>query len=110
MLPTAWTFALNTESTWDWEGEEWNVPVNAVVSKGTKVGSQLVSVGGSLRYWAKSPDSGAEGLGVRFVSTLLFPKCEHTHRRQALANTSGDYSNDAGKPRSDGWSTAPCGL
>jgi hypothetical protein len=72
--PTAWTFALNTESTYDWEGEEWNVPVNAIVSKVTKVGSQLVSVGGGLRYWADSPDSGAEGLGVRLVFTLLFPK------------------------------------
>ena len=72
--PAAWTFALNTESTYDWEGEEWNVPVNAIVSKVTRVGSQLVSVGGGLRYWADSPDSGAEGLGVRLVFTLLFPK------------------------------------
>lgn len=72
--PTAWTFSLNSESTYDWEGEEWNVPVNALVSKVTKVGSQLVSVGGGLRYWADSPDSGAEGLGVRLVVTLLFPK------------------------------------
>jgi hypothetical protein len=31
-------------------------------------------VGGGLRYWANSPDSGAEGLGVRLVFTLLFPK------------------------------------
>jgi hypothetical protein len=72
--PTAWTYTLNTESTYDWEGEEWNVPVNALVSKVTKVGSQLVSVGGGLRYWADSPESGAEGLGVRLVFTLLFPK------------------------------------
>ena len=78
MIPTAWTFALNTESTCDWEGEEWIVPVNALVSKVTKVGSQLVCVGGSLRYWANSPDSGAEGLGGRLVFTLLFPKFEHT--------------------------------
>jgi hypothetical protein len=26
----------------------------------------LVSVGGGLRYWLDSPDSGAEGLGLRF--------------------------------------------
>jgi hypothetical protein len=72
--PAAWTFALNTESTYDWEGEEWNVPVNAIASKVARVGGQLVSVGGGLRYWADSPDSGAEGLGVRLVFTLLFPK------------------------------------
>jgi hypothetical protein len=72
--PTAWTYALNTESTYDWEGEEWSVPVNALVTKVTKVGGQLVSVGGGLRYWVDSPDNGPEGLGVRFVVTLLFPK------------------------------------
>ncbi|MEQ1802674.1 MAG: transporter [Gammaproteobacteria bacterium] len=72
--PTAWTYSLNTESTYDWEGEEWSVPVNAIVTKVTRVGGQLVSVGGGLRYWADSPPNGPEGLGVRFVVTLLFPK------------------------------------
>lgn len=72
--PTAWTWTLNTESTYDWEGEEWSVPVNALVTKVTKVGGQLVSVGGGLRYWVDSPENGAEGLGARLVVTLLFPK------------------------------------
>jgi hypothetical protein len=72
--PTAWTYGLNTESTYDWEGKEWSVPVNAVVTKVTKVGGQLVSVGGGLRYWVDSPPNGPEGLGVRVVVTLLFPK------------------------------------
>jgi hypothetical protein len=72
--PTAWTYTLNTESTYDWEGEEWSVPVNALVTKVTRVGGQLVSVGGGLRYWVDSPDNGPEGLGVRLVVTLLFPK------------------------------------
>jgi hypothetical protein len=72
--PTAWSYALNTESTYDWEGEQWSVPVNIIVTKVTKVGGQLISVGGGLRYWADSPESGPEGLGVRLVFTLLFPK------------------------------------
>jgi hypothetical protein len=72
--PKAWTFTVNTESTYDWKGKQWSVPVNALVTKVTKIGSQLVSVGGGLRYWATSPDSGASGLGVRVVVTLLFPK------------------------------------
>jgi len=50
------------------------VPINALVSKVAKVGEQLVSVGGGLRYWADSPDSGPHGWGVRLVVTLLFPK------------------------------------
>jgi len=72
--PTAWTYALNTESTYDWEADELSMPVNALVTKVTKVGGQLVSVGGGLRYWVDSPDNGPEGLGVRLVVTLLFPK------------------------------------
>ena len=72
--PTAWTFTLNTESTYDWKARQWSVPVNALVTKVTKVGGQLISVGGGLRYWADSPEGGPQGLGYRAVLTLLFPK------------------------------------
>ncbi len=72
--PEAWTFTLTTESTYDWEGEQWSVPVIANVSKVVQVGSQTVSIGGGLRYWADGPDSGPEGLGARIQLTLLYPK------------------------------------
>ncbi len=72
--PDAWSFTLNTESSYDWERKQWSVPVNGIVSKVTKVGGQLVSVGGGVRYWADSPVSGPHGWGLRFVVTLLFPK------------------------------------
>lgn len=72
--PTAWSFILNMESTYDWKNDEWTVPVNAVVTKVTRVGGQLVSVGGGLRYWADSPPGGPEGLGYRLIVTLLFPR------------------------------------
>ena len=72
--PTAWSFTLNTESTYDWEREQWAVPINAIVSKVTKVGDQLVSVGGGVRYWADGPEGGLHGWGFRLVVTLLFPK------------------------------------
>jgi hypothetical protein len=72
--PTAWTFGLNTESTYDWKKKQWSVPLNASVSKVTKFGSQLVSLGGGLRYWADSPDSGPKGLAFRLTLTMLFPK------------------------------------
>jgi hypothetical protein len=70
----AWTFTLNSESTYDWKAHQWSVPINVVVSKVTKVGGQLISVGAGVRYWAESPDSGPEGWGARLVLTLLFPK------------------------------------
>ena len=72
--PQAWTFSLNTESTYDWESEQWSVPVNGIVTKVTRIGSQLVSIGAGARYWAEGPDGGPEGWGARLVFTLLFPK------------------------------------
>jgi hypothetical protein len=70
----AWTFTLNSESTYDWKASQWSVPINALVSKVTRVGGQLISVGAGVRYWAEAPESGAEDWGARVVLTLLFPK------------------------------------
>jgi hypothetical protein len=72
--PNAWTFTMQTEATYDWEGEQWSVPVSTVVTKVSSLGSQLFSAGVGLRYWADAPDGAPEGFGVRFVFTLLFPK------------------------------------
>jgi hypothetical protein len=71
---TAWTFSLNTESTYDWENKQWTVPINGVVTKVTKIGGQLVSLGGGIRYWAEGPASVPEGFGFRLTATLLFPR------------------------------------
>ena len=70
----AWTYSLNTESTYDWKNEQWTVPINAMVSKVTKIDGQLVSFGGGIRYYVDSPDSGPKGWGIRLIVTLLFPK------------------------------------
>ncbi len=70
----AWTFALNTESTYDWEQNEWSVPVNFTVAKLVKFGEQPVNLQVGARYWAKSPDNGADGWGFRTSVTFLFPK------------------------------------
>ena len=72
--PKVWTYAVNSEMTYNWETEDWSIPVNATVSKLLKVGKQRLQVGGGLRYWVDSPSTGPEGLGLRFQVTLLFPK------------------------------------
>jgi hypothetical protein len=72
--PTAWTYGLNTESTYDWKNNQWAVPINATVAKLVKVGGQAVSIGGGVRYWADSPDAGPHGWGARLFVTFLFPK------------------------------------
>jgi len=69
------TFAVNTESTYDWKSEEWSVPINLTVSQMLKVGNQPLTVQAGARYWADSPDgAGPEGWGFRLAVTLLFPK------------------------------------
>ncbi len=70
----AWTFSLNTESTYDWEQNDWAVPINFQVSKLVKFGEQPVSLSAGARYWATAPENGPEGWGFRLGLTLLFPK------------------------------------
>jgi len=72
--PTAWTYALNSEATYDWQASDWGVPLNALVSRLTRFGKLPVSVGFGLRYWVEHAENGPEGLGLRFVLTPLFPK------------------------------------
>ncbi len=72
--PQAVSFTIQTESTYDWDSEQWSVPVHAMVGKVTKVGGQLVSLTGGVGYWVESPDNGPEGFRVRLMLTLLFPR------------------------------------
>ncbi|MCH5373945.1 MAG: transporter [Planctomycetes bacterium] len=73
--PEAWTITLNTEATRNWEAneDEWTVPINAQATKVMKLGDQLVSLGGGVRYYAAGPDT-APDWGLRFILTLLYPK------------------------------------
>ncbi len=70
----AWTYAVNTETTYDWENEQWTVPINASVSKLVHIGKQPVSFQIGFRYWADSPSGGPEDFGLRTGVTFLFPK------------------------------------
>jgi len=72
--PRFTTVTLNTESTYDWNAEQWSVPINLGASQLFKVGGQPMSIQLGARYWAQSPDSGAEGWGLRLTYTLVFPK------------------------------------
>ena len=63
-FPNSVSLLLNTESTYDWEGDQWTVPINAGVSKIFKLGEQRWSLGVQGRVYAVSPDDGPEW-GVR---------------------------------------------
>lgn len=67
------TATINLESTYDFEGHAWNVPVNVSYSKVTKIGGQMVSFAGGVRAYLETPAGGPDW-GVRFVVTLLYPK------------------------------------
>ena len=68
------TFTVNTESTYNWQEEQWSVPINLMVTQLFKVGDQPMSLQLGARYWADSPETGPEGWGVRLTYTLVFPK------------------------------------
>jgi len=72
--PNAWSFTLNTESTYNWETDEWSVPINFMVAKIVKFGKQPVQLQVGARYWAVSPTGGPDGWGARASVTFLFPK------------------------------------
>ncbi len=72
--PTAWTFTVQTEATYDWESEQWNVPIGLFVAKVAKFGNQMVQFQGGPRYYAEHTDGGPEGWGFRANVVLLFPR------------------------------------
>lgn len=69
---SAWGFVIQTETTYDWNAEEFYVPINLFVNKLTTIGGQKVQFQAGLRYWAESPDSGPEDFGASFKVTFLF--------------------------------------
>lgn len=68
------TYAVNFESTYDWENSNWSIPLNVTAAQLLRWGDQLVQIGGGVRYWVESPDGGPEGWGIRLNFVLLFPR------------------------------------
>jgi hypothetical protein len=67
------TLTLNTESTYDWEAEQWTVPLNLIGTQVLRVGSQPISLQLGGRYYAEKP-SGGPDWGIRAAVTLMFPR------------------------------------
>ena len=66
------SFTVNSESTYDWNGGQWTIPFNFMISQLTKIGKMRVQFQLGARYYAESP-SGGPDWGLRFVVTPLFP-------------------------------------
>lgn len=67
------TLGANFESSYDWEAEQWTLPLNLSYSKVSKIGGQMVSYQGGLRAYVDKPAGGPDW-GLRFAFTLLFPR------------------------------------
>jgi len=67
------TFGINTESSYNWEGEKWTVPFNITVAQLLKIGGMPIQFTVGARYYADKPDGGPDW-GLRFQVTFLFPK------------------------------------
>lgn len=65
---------LNTESTYDWTGKQWSVPLHTTISKLTMFVEQQVNLVGAVRYWAVCPEGAPHGWDSRWMIVCLFPK------------------------------------
>lgn len=70
----AWTYSINTQSTFNWDARRAQNPMNATVSKLVKFGETPVSLSIGARYYLSSVPGGASGWGARASITFMFPK------------------------------------
>ena len=67
------TFGINTETTYDWEHQQGTVPINWFAQQLLKIDKLPIAFQLGVRYYAEKPEGGPDW-GLRFVTTLLFPK------------------------------------
>ena len=67
------TLSLNSETSYDWMGAQWTVPINVGYSKVFNVGDQAMSWQIGARYYAVKPAGGPDW-GIRTGLTLVFPE------------------------------------
>ncbi|MGC1480246.1 MAG: hypothetical protein WA771_07060 [Chthoniobacterales bacterium] len=71
-FPSSTSLTVNAESTYDWENEQWLIPINFQVSQVAKITGLPVSFQVGAKYYAEGPD-GAPDWGLCFTITPLFP-------------------------------------
>jgi hypothetical protein len=66
------TLSVNLESGYDWNADQWTVPLNVGYSKVFQAGGQLMSWQVGAKAYLVSPDNGPDW-GLRSTLTFLFP-------------------------------------
>ena len=77
--PSAWTVSVQSESTYNWETEQWSIPINFNVSRLVRFGKLPVALVGGVGYWVDSPTSGPEGWRFRLQANIVLPKSVFSH-------------------------------
>lgn len=72
--PSAWTVSLQSETNYNWELEEWSIPVNVAVAKLVFLGKLPVSLQAGVGRWLETPDTGPEGWRFRLQANIVLPK------------------------------------
>ena len=67
------TLAINTESTRNWQTDQWSVPINIMVQQLVKIGGKPIAFQVGFRQYVDGPQYGPQW-GLRFAVTFLFPK------------------------------------
>ncbi len=67
------TFGINTESTRNWQTDQWSVPINITAQQLLKIAGQPVAFQLGFRQYVDGPVGGPQW-GLRFAVTFLFPK------------------------------------
>lgn len=66
------TATVTTESSYDWTGRQWTVPIGAGLSQLVPIGGVTVNLGLQGRYWVDGPSTAPEW-GLRLQATLVLP-------------------------------------
>jgi hypothetical protein len=56
-MKTHTTFLINTESTYDWEGSKWTIPLNPAVSQVLKIGGLPMSFTLGPKLYVEGPST-----------------------------------------------------
>ncbi len=74
--PKGISYSIGSETTYNHEAskDNWTVPVLLTASKVDTIGTQRISYGCVLKYYATSPQSGPQGFGLRAFVTFMFPQ------------------------------------
>ena len=72
--PNAWTVSLQSETNYNWELEEWSIPVNAAAAKLVFFGKLPVSLQAGVGRWLETPDVGPEGWRFRLQANIVLPR------------------------------------